>query len=53
MIYMGEGAGGALAREKSRDVLGEPRNYVLKQDDSSELTLAFVIVTIIANNDGM
>ena len=26
MIYMGEGAGGALSREKSRDVLGEPRN---------------------------
>ena len=25
-IYMGEGAGGALSREKSRDVLGEPRN---------------------------
>ena len=28
MIYMGEGAGGggALSREKARDVLGEPRN---------------------------
>ena len=26
MIYMGEGAGGALSREKSGDVLGEPRN---------------------------
>ena len=25
-IYMGEGAGGALSREKARDVLGEPRN---------------------------
>ena len=25
-IYMGEGAGGALSRETSRDVLGEPRN---------------------------
>ena len=24
MIYMGEGAGGALSREKARDVLGEP-----------------------------
>jgi len=26
---------------------------VLKQEDSSELTLAFVIMTIIANNDKM
>ena len=52
MIYMGEGAGGALSREKSRDVLGEPRN-TLKQEDSSELTLAFVIMPIIANNDKM
>ena len=27
MMYMGEGAGGgALSREKARDVLGEPRN---------------------------
>ena len=25
-IYIGEGAGGGISREKSRDVLGEPRN---------------------------
>ena len=53
MIYMGEGAGGALSREKSRDVLGEPRNTLLKQEDSSELTLPFVIMPTIANNDEM
>ena len=51
-IYMGEGAGGALSREKSRCPWGAPE-YVLKQEDSSELTLAFVIMTIIANNDKM
>ena len=34
-IYMGEGAGGALSREKARDVLGEPPEYLLKQEDSS------------------
>ena len=53
MIYMGRGQGGALSREKSRDVLGGAPEYVLKQEDSSELTLAFVIMTIIANHDKM
>ena len=53
-IYGEGGRGVGLTREKSRDVLGEPRNipeYLLKQEDSSELTLAFVIMPIIANND--
>ena len=57
MIYNndidGEGAGGGLTREKSRDVLEQPPEYLLKQEDSSELTLAFVIMPIIANNDKM
>jgi len=53
MIYMGEGAGGALSREKARDVPGGAPEYLLKQEDSSELTLAFVIMPIIANNDKM
>jgi len=44
MIYMGEGAGGGP--------WGAPE-YLLKQEDSSELTLALVIMPIIANNDKM
>ena len=35
--------GPPLSREKSRDVLEQPPEYLLKQEDSSELTLAFVI----------
>ena len=60
MIYnndiYGGGGRGALSREKSRDVLEQPPEYLLKQEDSSELTLAFVIMPImpiIANNDKM
>ena len=33
--------------------LGSPVEYLLKQEDSSELTLAFVIMPIIANKDKM
>ena len=29
------GEGGALSREKSRDVLEQPPQYLLKQEDSS------------------
>ena len=53
MIYMGEGAGGGpFAGKITWCAWGAPE-YVLKQEDSSELTLAFVIMTIIANNDKM
>ena len=53
MIYMGEGAGGGpFAGKITWCPWGAPE-YVLKQEDSSELTLAFVIMTIIANNDKM
>ena len=52
-IYMGEGAGGGpFAGKITWCPWGAPE-YVLKQEDSSELTLAFVIMTIIANNDKM
>ena len=51
MIYMGGGGRGGPFRGKNHVMsLGAPE-YVLKQEDSSELTLAFVIMTIIANND--
>ena len=50
-IYGEGGRGGGLTREKSRDVLGGAPEYLLKQEDSSELTLAFVVMPIIANND--
>ena len=53
MIYMGEGAGGGpFAGKITWCPWGAPE-YVLKQEDSSELTLACVIMTIIANNDKM
>ena len=53
MIYMGKGAGGGpFAGKITWCPWGAPE-YVLKQEDSSELTLAFVIMTIIANNDKM
>ena len=53
MIYMGEGAGGGPFAGKITGCPWGAPEYVLKQDDSSELTLAFVIMTIIANNDKM
>ena len=50
---MGEGAGGGpFAGKITWYPWGAPE-YVLKQEDSSELMLAFVIMTIIANNDKM
>ena len=51
MIYMGKGAGGWALRVKNHVMsLGAPE-YLLKQEDSSELTLAFVIMPILANSD--
>ena len=51
MIYIGEGAGGGPFRVKNYVMsLGRPE-YLLKQEDSSELTFAFVIVPITANKD--
>ena len=39
MVVVGEGGGGGgaggLSREKSRDVLEQPPQYLLKQEDSS------------------
>jgi hypothetical protein len=37
MVVMvgGEGGGPPLSREKSRDVLEQPLEYLLKQEDSS------------------
>ena len=32
---VGWGEGGGLSREKSRDVLEQPPEYLLKQEDSS------------------
>ena len=53
MIYIwGRGQGGPFAGKITWCPWGAPE-YVLKQEDSSELTLAFVIMTIIANNDKM
>ena len=54
MIYIwGRGQGGGpFAGKITWCPWGAPE-YVLKQEDSSELTLAFVIMTIIANNDKM
>ena len=34
VVVVGEG-GGPLSREKSRDVLEQPPQYLLKQEDSS------------------
>ena len=51
-IYGGGGRGGPFAGKITWCPWGAPE-YVLKQEDSSELTLAFVIMTIIANNDKM
>ena len=53
MIYMGEGAGGGpFAWKITWCPWGAPE-YLLKQENSSELTLAFVIMPIIANKDKM
>ena len=53
MIYMGEGAGGGpFAWKITWCPWGAPE-YLLKQEDSSELTLPFVIMPTIANNDEM
>jgi len=36
VVVVGEGGGGGpLSREKSRDVLEQPPQYLLKQEDSS------------------
>jgi len=35
VVVVGEGGGGPLSREKSRDVLEQPPQYLLKQEDSS------------------
>ena len=35
VVVVGVGVGGALSREKSRDVLEQPPEYLLKQEDSS------------------
>ena len=35
MGWGGVGVGGGLSREKSRDVLEQPPEYLLKQEDSS------------------
>ena len=35
MMVMVVGLGGGLSREKSRDVLEQPPEYLLKQEDSS------------------
>jgi hypothetical protein len=35
LVVLVVGLGGALSREKSRDVLEQPREYLLKQEDSS------------------
>ena len=51
-IYGGGGRGGPFRVKKHVMSLGSPE-YLLKQEDSSELTLAFVIMPIIANNDKM
>ena len=53
MIYMGEGAGGGPFRVKKHVMSLANPEYLLKQEDSSELTLAFVIMPIIVNNDKM
>ena len=53
MIYLGEGAGGGpFAWKITWCPWGAPE-YLLKQEDSSELTLPFVIMPTIANNDEM
>ena len=51
-IYGGGGRGVPFAGKITGCPRGAPE-YVLKQEDSSELTLALVIMTIIANNDKM
>ena len=51
-IYGGGGRGGPFAWKSTWCPWGAPE-YLLKQEDSSELTLAFVIMPIIANNDKM
>ena len=51
-IYGGGGRGGPFRVKKHVMSLGAPE-YLLKQEDSSELTLAFVMMPIIANNDKM
>ena len=48
-IYGGGGRGGPFAWKSTWCPWGAPE-YLLKQEDSSELTLAFVIMPIIANN---
>ena len=35
VVLVGGGGGGGLSREKSRDVLEQPPEYLLKQEDSS------------------
>ena len=35
VVVGGEGGGPPLSREKSRDVLEQPPEYLLKQEDSS------------------
>ena len=35
MVVVGGGGGPPLSREKSRDVLEQPLEYLLKQEDSS------------------
>ena len=47
---MGEGAGGAF-RVKNTWYPWEALAYFLKQENSSELTLPFVIIPTIANNN--
>ena len=51
--YGGGGRGGAFRVKNHVMSLGSPVEYLLKQEDSSELTLAFVIMPIIANKDKM
>jgi hypothetical protein len=43
MVVVGGGGGGPpLSREKSRDVLEQPPEYLVMQEDSSSLTIACV-----------
>ena len=51
-IYGGGGRGGPFAWKITWCPWGAPE-YLLKQEDSSELTLPFVIMPTIANNDEM
>ena len=51
IIYMGEGVRGGPFRVKNHIMsLGNPRIFA-KQKTSSELPLAFVIMSIITNNN--